>query len=132
MGRGVGQLDGALIFAVEAGLDPAGLRLHIVGLQTAHPGKHQAAVVLDAGHHRAQRVDMGQQQNGVFRAAQMGPDAALDGVFRRVAQAGQLFVHILLDLPGVAAGAVDGQKILQLLQHVILIFLFHKKLLLLM
>ena len=69
---------------------------------------------------------MGHQADGVALAPQVGPDAALDGVLRGVAQAGELVVHVLLDLFGIAAGAVDGQELFQLLHHIITVLLLHK------
>ena len=118
MGGCVDQLNRALHHPSIAGINPAVLRLHIIGVQPAQGHNAQASVRLDLRHHGPQRISMGQHHGPGALAAQIDGNAALAGFHRIVAQAAVLLHHIAGHGPGHTRGAVDGQQPLQLLHHI--------------
>ena len=114
---GVAELEGALVAAVKLGDDADVLRLRVVGVHAAQIGQPQAAVALDFGHHAAQGVRVGLQQQTVFLvlAAEVYQNAALVGKLCRKAQLFKFRLHPGGRLVGVAGGGVDVQKGLRLL-----------------
>ena len=107
-------MQAAGVGAVKPGVDAAVLRLTVFRPQAPHRGEHQAAVPLDGLHHGAQGVHVGHQQQGAALAAQAHPHAALAGLFRGVAQAGELLQQVVRRPVRKARGAVDGAQRLQL------------------
>ena len=81
MDGGVAKLQGALIHSAVSGIHPDVLRLAVFSPHTAQVCHPQTPVGFDLGHHSAQGIGMGLQQQGVVFvfAAKLSQHAALIG-----------------------------------------------------
>ena len=121
VGGGVAEQEGALVGAVELGDDPDVFGVGHHGGQTAQTGQTQPAGALDLGHHAAQGVAVGLQQQTVvgLLTAQIHQDAAFDGVDRRIAQVPEGLQQPLLCVRGITRGAVHRQQPDRLLHGIV-------------
>ncbi len=128
MDGGVDQLEGAFVDAGEFRRDAAVLRLGVVRVQPADVLNAETAVRLDLRDHAAEGVRVRFKEDAAFRgirSAEINDHAAFDGVGGFESQQLEFADDILFGLFGVAAGAVNGEKLDRLFDCVFHIFLFH-------
>ena len=127
MDGGVAQLQGALINPAVSCVYPDVLCLAVFGPHAAQVCHPQAPVCLDLGHHSAQSVCMGFQQQGVvfLLPAQLRQYAALVGQAGGISQSLKFRLHPLGGLFGKAGGAVDPQQFNGLIRCKFRVFPFH-------
>ena len=121
MGGGVADLEGSLIAAVKLGDDTAVLGVDHDRGQTAEREDAEPSVALDLGHHRAERVAMGLEQEAVLcvLAAQIDEHAALDGMNRLIAHLTEELEQMRLGVGRIAGRAVDAEQLDRLLHGII-------------
>ena len=124
---GVGAAQNARIHPAVARMDACVRLLAHKRMQAADARHPQRTVRPYPADHQADVVHMRGDEQAVAFAAQVCRYAALVQPPRRVAQARDFLAEIGLYLPAVPGGAVDGQQLLQLLQHVRPQFRFHTR-----
>ena len=112
MDGGIAKLHSALQYGTAAGIDPHVLRLCIVGAQAAQAGQPQASAALDFGHHAAEGIGVGCQQQTVIVvfASQIHQNAAFGSDPGRKAQRRKRVCDPTGGLIGKACGGINGQQ----------------------
>ena len=110
--------DGAGVYLPVPGVDADVFHQAVELIQAADPADVQRTVGVDPADHQADVVQVGGDDQVVSLPAQVRDDASLVRHFYRETEALDLPDDVVLNLPELAGGAVDGQELLKLIETI--------------